>query len=74
LDRQILFGKGVATKALQMFLNIEPKRPLYGHAAFDNYGSQKVMENCGFVRIGTETGFANARQAEIEEVVYRLDH
>jgi len=32
-----------------------------------------VMEKCGFQKIGTEKGFANARQAEIEEFVYRLD-
>ena len=36
-------------------------------------GSQKVLEQCGFVKIGTEKGFANARQAEIEEFVYKLD-
>lgn len=67
------WGKGIATKALKMFLEIETKRPIFGHAAFDNFGSQKVMEKCGFQKIGTEKGFANARQAEIEEFVYRLD-
>jgi ribosomal-protein-alanine N-acetyltransferase len=67
------WGKGVATKALQLFLDIETKRPLFGHAAFDNFGSQKVLEKCGFVKVGTEKGFANARQAEIEEFVYKLD-
>lgn len=56
-----------------MFLDIETKRPIFGHAAFDNFGSQKVLEQCGFVKIGTEKGFANARQAEIEEFVYKLD-
>lgn len=70
---KVFWGKGVATKALKMFLEIETKRPIFGHAAFDNFGSQKVMEKCGFQKIGTEKGFANARQAEIEEFVYRLD-
>ena len=67
------WGQGIATKALKMFLDIETKRPIFGHAAFDNFGSQKVLEQCCFVKIGTEKGFANARQAEIEEFVYKLD-
>lgn len=67
------WGKGIATKALKIFLEIETKRTIYGHAAFDNFGSQKVLEQCGFVKIGTEKGFANARNAEIEEFVYKLD-
>ncbi len=68
------WGQGVATRALKLFLDLETKRPIFGHAAFDNFGSQKVLEKCGFVKIGTEKGFANARQAEIEEFVYKLDH
>ncbi|MEF9479163.1 GNAT family N-acetyltransferase [Chryseobacterium sp. RRHN12] len=68
------WGKGVATAALKDFLAIETTRPVFGRVAFDNLGSQKVLENCGFVRIGTDKGFANARQTEIEEFIYRLDH
>jgi RimJ/RimL family protein N-acetyltransferase len=67
------WGRGVATKALKMFLNVETKRPIFGHAAFDNFGSQKVLEKCGFVKIGTHKGFANARKLEIEEFVYKLE-
>lgn len=67
------WGQGVATKSLKMFLDIERKRPIFGHVAFDNFGSQKVLEQCGFMKIGTEVGFANARQAEIEEFVYKLN-
>lgn len=40
--------------------------------AFDNFGSQKFLEKCGFVKIGKEQGFANARQEVIEEYVYKL--
>ncbi|HCN51485.1 MAG TPA: N-acetyltransferase [Chryseobacterium sp.] len=72
IDRQF-WGKGVATTALKNFLTLETARPLFGRVAFDNLGSQKVLENCGFVKIGTDRGFANARQAEIEEFIYRLD-
>ncbi|WP_353146297.1 GNAT family N-acetyltransferase [Chryseobacterium sp.] len=67
------WGQGVATTALKEFLKIETARPIFGRVAFDNSGSQKVLEKCGFVKIGTDAGFANARQTEIEEFIYRLD-
>jgi ribosomal-protein-alanine N-acetyltransferase len=67
------WGQGIATKALQKFLSIEPSRPIFGRVAFDNFGSQKVLEKCGFIKIGSDSGFANARQAEIEEFIYKLN-
>ncbi|MDM1555993.1 MULTISPECIES: GNAT family N-acetyltransferase [Chryseobacterium] len=67
------WGQGVATTALEDLLILEKTRPVFGHVAFDNLGSQKVLEKCGFVKIGTDKGFANARQMEIEEFIYRLD-
>ncbi|MEO6638590.1 MAG: GNAT family N-acetyltransferase [Ginsengibacter sp.] len=66
------WGKGVATQALKELLRIENARPIFGGVAFDNVGSQKVLEKCGFAKIGTDKGFANARQAEIEEFIYKL--
>jgi [ribosomal protein S5]-alanine N-acetyltransferase len=71
IDRKF-WGQGIATAALSDFLKIEQTRPIYGRVAFDNYGSQKVLEKCGFVKIGKEKGFANARQEEIEEYIYKL--
>lgn len=71
IDRQY-WGQGIAAAALNMFLAIEQTRPLFGRVAFDNVGSQKVLEKGGFVRIGTGKGFANARQAEVQEFIYRL--
>lgn len=67
------WGQGVATTALKDLLTIEKTRPIFGRVASDNLGSQKVLENCGFIRIGTDKGFANARQTEIEEFIYRRD-
>ena len=67
------WGKGIATKALKYFLTIENTRPIYGRVAFDNFGSQKVLERCGFERVGEDKGFANARQKEIVEFIYMLD-
>ena len=71
IDRKF-WGRGIATTALKDFLKIEPIRPIRARVAFDNYGSQKVLEKCGFVKIGKDTGFANARQTEIEEYIYTL--
>jgi len=71
IDKQY-WGKGIATKALTHFLTIEQTRPIVGASAFDNFGSQSVLEKCGFKRVGTSHGFANARQAEIEEFMYKL--
>jgi RimJ/RimL family protein N-acetyltransferase len=72
IDRNF-WGKGIATAALQNLLAIESARPIFGRVAFDNLGSQRVLEKCGFIRIGEDRGFANARQAEIEEFIYRLE-
>lgn len=71
IDRKY-WGQGIATKALSQLLSIETTRPIFGRVAFDNFGSQKVLEKCGFIKIGTDRGFANARQAEIEECIYKL--
>ncbi len=73
IDRNY-WGQGIATKALKEFLSIETSRPIFGRVAFDNFGSQKVLEKCGFVKIGADKGFANARQTEIEEFIYKLDN
>lgn len=66
------WGRGIATTALQLFLAQEKTRPLFAYVAFDNYGSQKVLEKCGFLKTGTDKGYANARHTEIEEYIYKL--
>ena len=71
IDRKF-WGQGIATAALQNFLKIEKIRPIFGRVAFDNYGSQKVLEKSGFIKIGKDKGFANARQEEIEKYIYKL--
>jgi RimJ/RimL family protein N-acetyltransferase len=67
------WGKGIATNALGAFLALERTRPLHARVAFDNVASRRVLEKCGFRAVGTERGFAEARSAEIEEIVLRLD-
>lgn len=72
IDRQY-WGKGIATKALNLFLEKVRKRPLVGRTAFDNYGSQKVLKNCGFTLSGKEADFANARNKKIEEFIFTIE-
>jgi RimJ/RimL family protein N-acetyltransferase len=69
LDRAY-WGKGLATQALSEFLaTVQQKRPIYGRAAKDNFGSIRVLEKCGFKYIGEDKGFANARGEEILEII-----
>ncbi len=72
LDRAV-WGRGVGTGALKAFLELERTRPLHARAASDNAGSIRLLEKCGFVRVGTERGFATARNEEIDEALLRLD-
>ena len=66
------WGRGIATAALQALLQVDSRRPLRSRAAPNNGASIRVLEKCGFVRIGTDRGYANARRAEIDEVVMEL--
>lgn len=72
VDR-VVWGQGVASRALALLLEEVTDRPLYARAASDNAGSMRVLAKAGFKVIGTERSFAQARQAEIEESVLRLD-
>jgi RimJ/RimL family protein N-acetyltransferase len=65
------WGQGIATAALRAFL-VETGRPVFGRTAFDNVGSQRVLQKCGFVEVGRETGYAAARGQAIEEIVWAL--
>jgi RimJ/RimL family protein N-acetyltransferase len=67
------WGRGIATDALQAFLAVDPSRPLHARVAYDNVASRRVLEKCGFRVLATERSFAEARSAEIEEVVLRLE-
>ncbi len=71
IDRKY-WGQGIATAALKDFLEIEKARPIFARVAFDNLGSQKVLDKCDFIKMGTDKGFASARQTEIEEYIFKL--
>jgi RimJ/RimL family protein N-acetyltransferase len=66
------WGQGIASAALVLLLDQVADRPLHARAAADNLGSIRVLEKCGFRRIGSEMSFANARGQEIEEAIFVL--
>lgn len=66
------WGRGVATRALALFVGLVAVRPLYARAAGDNLASVRVLEKCGFTLCGRDRAFANARGAEVDEVILEL--
>lgn len=48
------------------------ERPVYARVEASNTASLRVLEKCGFIRIGTNRDFATARGKEIEEVLLKL--
>ena len=66
------WGQGIATRALELLLELDTVRPLRARAASDNPGSLRVLAKAGFVPVGTEVAFANARGGEVEETILRL--
>ncbi|HEX6788652.1 MAG TPA: GNAT family N-acetyltransferase [Gaiellaceae bacterium] len=67
------WGQGLASRALEALLEIEPTRPIYGRVADHNAASAKVLARAGFVEVGTDKGFAAGIGAEVVERIYRLD-
>lgn len=67
------WGRHIATRAMRLFLDALRERPIRARVAADNAASIAVLEKLDFRRVGAERSFANARGAEIDEVVYRLD-
>lgn len=67
------WGKGFTTIAVKKFLKNEQTRPIFGRVAYDNFGSQRILEKVGFEKMGKDKGFANARGKEIVEIIYKLE-
>ncbi|MFG3708011.1 GNAT family N-acetyltransferase [Micromonospora sp. NPDC047670] len=72
IDRSF-WGQRIASRALALLLESVHVRPMFARVASDNVGSLKVLRRAGFAITGTETSFANGRNAEIEETILRLD-
>ena len=62
------WGKGFATAALRLLLDEIKDRPVTAHVVPDNIGSLRVVEKCGFVRVGQEVA-----DDGIVELIFRLD-
>lgn len=67
------WGAGVATRALQLFLEQVPQRPLYARCAQTNPASLRVLQKCGFSIVGEDVGYAAAHKKDVAEYILRLD-
>jgi RimJ/RimL family protein N-acetyltransferase len=65
------WGRGLATRALAELLEELSVRPIYAEVATANIGSIRVLEKCGFTRIGTEVE-QTEEFGEIELLVMEL--
>jgi RimJ/RimL family protein N-acetyltransferase len=65
------WGKGVASRALSLFLAEVDARPLHAHVAKHNVASIRVLEKCGFLIVGEDTIMESGDQ--VEELILRLD-
>ena len=63
------WGKGIVTRALSEFLELEPIRPLHAWVAVHNVGSIRVLEKCGFRKVAEENP---QHAAEVAEVLMTL--
>jgi RimJ/RimL family protein N-acetyltransferase len=63
------WGRGVATRALALFVDEIPFRPLYAHVATSNVASIRVLQKCGFAPTGEDP---EASDDGVEEVVMAL--
>jgi RimJ/RimL family protein N-acetyltransferase len=70
IDREY-WGRGIATRAMRLFLDTQP-RPVRARAAADNAASVALLTRLGFVEVGRDRGYANARGEEIEEIEFVL--
>ena len=65
------WGQGLASAALDAFLEIERTRPLFARVAEHNIASAKVLRRAGFVEISCETSYADGVGHEVVERIYR---
>jgi RimJ/RimL family protein N-acetyltransferase len=66
------WGRGIATKALSLFLRHVKVRPLYAHVARHNVGSIRVLEKCGFMLCAEERGALDDTGEPFDELILKL--
>ena len=69
---RVYWGRGIATRAVSAFVSQAPERPLYAGIAKHNVGSIRVLEKCGFVRVGEDHAFATWDEQVVEGVILEL--
>ncbi|MFW5709800.1 MAG: GNAT family N-acetyltransferase, partial [Chloroflexota bacterium] len=70
---QNYWGKGIATRALTVFLDQVNVRPIYAYVAKQNIASRRVLEKCGFTICG-EKGASSSADGEADgEYLLKLD-
>lgn len=67
------WGRGIASRALTMFLAEERRRPLHATTTRANTPSQRVLEKCGFRRLGSRIGEETERYVAGEVVDFVLE-
>ena len=66
------WGKGIASTALEGFLELVVERPIFAHVAKHNLASRRVLEKCGFRVIG-EDQWTDPEGKEGEEYILKLE-
>ncbi len=63
------WGRGIATRALSIFLDYVNARPLYAYVAQNNIASIRVLQKCGFHMQGEKA----PDESNVIELIMRLD-
>lgn len=71
VDREA-WGRGIATRAVRLLLDAVGERPVRAWVAADNAASCALLAALGFTEIDRANSFANARGAEIDELLFEL--
>ena len=68
------WGRGIATRALSLFLGRLKVRPLHAYVAVHNIGSIRVLEKCGFRRVAAQdVAPSTADDDGVEQIVFVLE-
>jgi len=66
------WGKGLASRAVKMFLEEETRRPLHATAASANTASRRSLEKCGFELVEEKMGEETERFVKCQIADYVL--
>lgn len=67
------WGRGIASRALALFLEEMTIRPLFAHVVRHNVASRRVLEKCGFVVTGVAGALHEPGAEPVAELTLRLD-